>query len=353
MFNIFSGYPKGPTMGARNPEVMRPLTRIHAFLRQTRLGAIARKLGIGRFLLWLTWGGYHRRILFSIGPFGYLRFLYARHIHLPAIAKAPPLSGRDRSFEVHMLLNHGRILEGAWALYSFQHLSEASAHIVIHDDGTLQDKDLTLLRSLFSPITIWRRAAADDVCVSRLKQLGFERLVRFRSQLVFALKLTDPVLLGRTRSIVIMDSDVLFFKTPTEILNAALSGEAAYSLNCGDYYCVPESDLSDLIGGPLIPRCNAGLLVVDRRLVDLERWNDYLREPRFWNSDGTGEYHAEETLWACELARLKATPLPASYAIGAPKPSKFHFGHYHGGGPYHSTLFYTRGLPYVRKLIPV
>jgi hypothetical protein len=316
-------------------------TRIHAGLRRTRLGAIARKLGIGRALL----------IVFHIGLPAYLRFLYSRTVHLPAIAKARPMHGGDESFEVHMLLNHERIYEGAWALYSFRHFSGPRGHIVIHDDGTLQEADLALLRSLFGPITIWRREEADAVCSSRLKQLGLERLDRLRKQLVLALKLTDPVLLGSTRSVVIMDSDVLFYKRPTALLDAALAADPAYSVCCCYCYSMPESDMKALIGEAPIPLFNPGVFAVDRSLIDLERWNEYLRDLHFWNPDGSGQVFAELTLWACEMTRLNAKPLPPTYAICPPSPADYDFGHYCGGGSAHSILFYTRGLPYLRRQV--
>jgi hypothetical protein len=332
---------------------LRILSSLKQSLRDTQIGRLARMAGLGRFLLWLTWEGYHRRNLFGLGLMEYARFISARRAYLKCIIHAAPLIAPvgPPVFEVHMLLNHARILEGAWALYSFHRTFELSVRTVIHDDGTLSDTDIALLQSIFRPLTIWRRATADAICNTRLMELGFERLVRLRKAHVFGLKLVDPVLLGETSSIVLLDSDILFFNQPTELLRAAVTGSAVYSVDTLDSYCLPNQTMSAFVGESTIHRCCAGLLGVDRTQVDLSRWNDYLSAPEFWNHDGSADYHAEQTLWAMELTRLGAGALPCSYAICPPDPPAVHCGHYNQATAAEHALFYTAGLPYLRSVM--
>jgi hypothetical protein len=252
-----------------------------------------------------------------------------------------------------MLLNHDRVWEGAWALYSFRAFSGKAGKIVVHDDGTLDGEDVSLLKSLFPDIKIWPRTVADALCESRLRELGLESLLCFRNQSILALKLIDPVLLGESRSIILMDSDVLFYKAPVELLEAACRDEAAYSVCCCYCYCTSEEQLEQILGRRPSSLVNSGLLTVDRTKIDLRKLDNYLAAPEFWNSDGSVQYFAEQTLWACEMTRLGAVPLPDSYAICPLEPSTVHFGHYCGGGSSFSIRFYNSGLPYLRKQFQV
>ena len=88
---------------------------------------------------------------------------------------------------------------------------------------------------------------------------------------------------------VIIDFDVLFYKRPTALLDAALAADPAYSVCCCYCYSMPESDMKALIGEAPIPLFNPGVFAVDRSIIDLERWNEYLRDLHFWNPDGSGQ----------------------------------------------------------------
>ena len=319
----------------------RQAARAYNALARTRVGTIGRKIRLNRLV----------HITLRVGAVTYLRALYVKKFVMKSIAAMPHLRGNGAAFEVHMLLQHERILEGTWALYSFQHFSQAGAAIVIHDDGSLTGADRSLLQALFSPISIVDRDKADVECTDRLKVLGLSRLLNFRDSLVFALKMIDPVLMSRSEAVVIMDSDVLFFRQPTEVVSAVSVARAAYSECCCYCYCASPERLREIVGLTPIALFNPGVFILDPRQISLENWNEYLRYPDFWDADGMPNYYSELSLWACEMTRLGATPLPPSYQICAPEPENAHFGHYCGGDSHHSALFYTRGIPFLQRAL--
>jgi hypothetical protein len=306
----------------------------------------ARRLGVGRALVRL----HALRALTLSGAIAILR----GRSYLPRILDAPPIPTRPGPLEVHMLLHHERILEGIWALYSFAYFSQVPCQILVHSDGSLTSSDAARLHMVLPGSRIIPRADADQRIVSRLEELGLPTSIRFRSKLVFALKLFDPFFFGEHSSFVLLDSDVLFFRTPNELVEDVVeSGDSApvslYSPDNGYRYCLSPELLSELLGQACITDFNPGVVRASRSVLDLPSIERYLQRPEFWGSSSRPHYYGELTLWAMQLTKAGARQLPASYAITPPLDRAIPTsGHFCGGG-YPATWFYSRGLPRLAK----
>ncbi len=309
---------------------------------------ILRRLGVGRLLLRIQ----QLRVLTLRGATE--RYL-ARRRYLTCIQQAVPIPAGAGEVEVHMLLHHQRVYEGLWALYSFATLAERPCRMIIHDDGSLAHSDLKLLDRVFPGLRIIRRESADEALITYFRQRKLERCERFRRNLIFALKLFDPVFFAESDWFLLMDSDVLFYQKPVELFqdlndNSAESIDCLYSLDIASQYCLKEQEMTKVLGKACIERFNPGIVRVRRAAVDFGDIEHWLSRPGFWTKTGSGDYYAELTLWAMALTLAGAQPLPNSYAICAPNPDGFTFGHYCGGG-LSASLFYTRGIPYLKKLL--
>lgn len=106
------------------------------------LRALARRLGIGPFLLRLS--AFHQTGVRAIIN----RSLVRSHVLLK-IRKAPPIAAGEGPLEVHMLLQKARLWEGAWALYSLLYYSAQALRLVIHDDGTFDEGCASVLGGIF------------------------------------------------------------------------------------------------------------------------------------------------------------------------------------------------------------
>jgi hypothetical protein len=264
---------------------------------------------------------------------------------LPRILRARPIPAGDGELEVHMLLHHQRILEGIWALYSFAHFSETACQIFVHSDGSLTVADARRLHQVLPGVQVISRAESDQRVEPRLRELGLTKSLEFRDRLVFALKLFDPFFFGDRSSFILLDSDVLFFGHPTEVLVDLADPDCLYSPDNGIRYCLSAETLQALLGKPCIASFNPGVVRTRRTVLDLAFVEDCLKRAEFWGSGTRPHYYAELTLWAMQLTNAGARPLPASYAITPPLDDPLPVsGHYCGGG-YPATWFYSRGLP--------
>ncbi|GEM_PF-6248492 len=267
---------------------------------------------------------------------------YVRWLVMPRILDAPPIAAGHGAMEVHVLMPKQRLLETAWALYSFLRCSARPMRVVVHDDGSLDESCRAGLARLFPGVTIIDRAAADRAVISELQQRGLPLLAELRKRLIFALKLIDPFLFGATDSYVILDSDILTFRRPTQLIDG--QGHL-FSLDHNDYgYSFPPRVLRYLLGRDVIERVCAGLLRVDRGAFSLERLEEHLRATDLLHDPRANFVHTEQTLYGCEMAVEGAACLdPNAYATWwDPHTPQIAMMHYCGGiawsPQYHSGL---------------
>jgi hypothetical protein len=312
---------------------------------QVRRGA--RRLGVGRALLKV-------HALRALTLRGAIEVFRARTRDLPRILSASPLAAHDGRVEIHMLLHHQRILEGVWALYSFAFFAGEPCQVFVHSDGSLTSADVALLQRVLPGAHVISREAADERVESRLGQRGLSQSLRFRNSLIFALKLIDPFFFGRHPTFFLLDSDVLFFQRPEELLNDFTGSDGIeppnlYSPDNGTRYCLAPDTLRNLLGRECVPFFNPGVVRANRSVLDLARIESYLHRPEFWSSESRPHYYGELTLWAMQLTTSGAHRLPPSYAITPPLEGPLPTsGHFCGGG-YPATWFYTRAIPHLAR----
>jgi hypothetical protein len=310
----------------------------------------ARQLGIPRFLL-------QARALRRTGLRATLNKAWIRKFQLPKILAAPPIRADEGVLEVHMLLQKTRLLEGSWALYSLLYYSGQPLRVVIHDDGTLDAASTQTLARLLPGIRIIPRAEADAIVTSTLEKQGFRNCIEMRQRHVFGLKLLDPFILSRTPSYLTLDSDILTFSAPRELLDPAFGaadGTAPhlYSPDCWDSMALSPERLA-ASGMKVAYRLNAGLLKIQRAGFSLERLEAAISRLDLFGPD-TALCFAEQTLYACELPCHGTVRLdPERYTIcGDPNSGTIVTGHY-CGDYYGKTRFYREGIPRLVKQLPL
>jgi hypothetical protein len=227
---------------------------------------------------------------------------YAEQFPLAIYDTKPVHCGETSGYEAHILTCERDRTMAFWALKSFYHYLDERPPLVVHDDGSLTAESFRLLHEHFPGCTVIRadRAEEDDRLRESLKSLRLCELWRFRSDFQLAKKLFDFPCFGTEPFIVGIDSDILFFRKPLEILECS---RAAAPFMSSDYQDAYEFDAADF---GLIPRLNSGLFGLRRddfdfRLVEtlLESSVDATpaRRFQFWKG------WLEQTMLACLFSR--------------------------------------------------
>jgi hypothetical protein len=283
---------------------------------------------------------------------GTLKMYLAKRRYLTKILGAKPIPAGEGAIEVHMLLHHKRIYEGLWALYSFAYFCAQPCRIVVHSDGSLTDLDVELLNTLFPQCKVIGRETSDSAVLGYFHREGLVQCAQLRRKFVHTLKLFDPFFFLENSSFILIDSDVLFFSCPQELINGIEAAKYTseipnlYSTDVQNAYTLQPSDLKTLLGKDCIERVNVGVLRVHQDTLDFRRIEQDMQQIYSWYEEDRISYFIEQTLWAMELTSSNnALPLPNTYALApSGKEPELVSGHFCGGG-YSTTMLYRAGLP--------
>ena len=243
-----------------------------------------------------------------------LRTAYYRDVVRPHILQTPPVEDtRDKTCEIHILTSAQDWLNLVWTLKSFYAVSARRYAVCIHDDGTLDHSACEALQRHFPAARIIRRQQADTKLASVLKD--FPRCQSFRQSNHLSPKLFDFPHYSKSERILLLDSDVLFFREPTELLRRI--EDPTYQKNCvnGDVasaYTVDPLVVSEHKGMCLIARFNSGLGLIHKNSLCLRSLEEFLSLP------GTVDGHfwrIEQTLYALCSSRFGVELLPEEYSV--------------------------------------
>lgn len=237
--------------------------------------------------------------------------LWRRVLVTPPVRTAPRSSG---GVEVHTLCYRLDHLPAIWALKTFYRASGVDFPLVIHVNGSPERAVFDRLRAHFPDAAVVPQEEADRVVGRLLAARGFARLVAARQATPFMLKLTDFPLMAGGATVLGVDSDVLFFARPVELVEQALHPARGYVFQrdpVSTYNISPEAARAGF-GIDLAERVNTGLLIYPADLPDLAAFERYLADPGVAVPNG----FIEQTLYAMHASELGAYAfLPDTYTL--------------------------------------
>ena len=220
---------------------------------------------------------------------------------------------------VHVLTGEKDWQLCAWMLASFLHHTEQTWNIVIHDDGTLTEDIRRKLAAIFQTARIIPRAQADATLEGVLKPLPFA--YEYRGMHPLALKIFDMPYYCEAERFIVLDSDLLFFNHPREILDWVGSGakECWFNADVTEGSLVSETTAAEELGVKLWPRVNSGLCLLVKAALDLEFCDRVLGETSILKGE---LWRVEQTLFALCASRFgKGGLLPKTYEVSLGKHS--------------------------------
>lgn len=242
-----------------------------------------------------------------------VRTAWYRDVVRPRILKTLPIIGlTDPRAEIHVLTSERDWLNLMWALKSFYHASGRHYGLCIHDDGTLNSDVRETLSHHFPDARITDRPTCDAEVLASLER--YPRCEAFRRTNHLSPKVFDFRHYLQSERMLLLDSDVLFFREPTELLRRI--EDPNYKLNSvnGDVasaYTVDPDIVLEQTGVELIPRFNSGLGVIHRDSLNLDWIEEFLGLPdvlsHFWR--------IEQTLFALCSGRYGTELLPPEYDV--------------------------------------
>lgn len=265
------------------------------------------------------------------------------------IRTRPPAGGDPA--EVHILLWERDHLEGMWAAKTFYSASGVDWPLYFHQGGRLSSRAIGRLRVHFPYAVLSLSATADRVVGEVLSRSGYTQLLAARERAFMLRKLIDPIVLGNAGHLLLMDTDVLFFATPTEILDAveAKLGSALFNRDEASCYTITKKAARERLGVELPERVNAGLGLIPRAAISLSAAEHWLAAAPELLSE---TWLTEQTLQALYAGATGVGFLPETYRLSRGPGIKTSDGrpaiakHYVS---YPRPYFYQEGLRHVLR----
>jgi hypothetical protein len=213
---------------------------------------------------------------------------------------------------VHVLTKQNECLFALWACRSLLERLDRPLPVFIHADGSLTPRHVALMKSSLPGVRVVTRTEADRLARERLS--GLPKCLRLRKTNVLSIKLFDPWIVQETGDVILLDSDVLFFRQPAEVLQWLDDPESRVnrwnveSGWAGTPAAIRERGGTAKEGSPgkginsgfgLVTRASICFSAIESWLTGIDRPNDWLIEQNIygWLSEVAGtarlplEYH--------------------------------------------------------------
>ena len=251
--------------------------------------------------------------------FNYFKYRFFSRFILAKLPKHQCQPGDDFSF--HMLCQEEDVFMAEWAISSFLKYSGLCPKIIIHDDGSMTKNSIRRLESRFSNLKVLLRSEA-------LKMLeahqGFNKIRDFNIKgHNIVIQLIDIFLLSDTPKVMLMDSDILFFKKPQEIINfinEQTGWDALVSKQPGTYDLMINNDYADKhqIYERQAGFMNSGMILFKKASISEVKFYEFFNNTKKSYED----YFLGMSGWGCLISQLNYKFLPEDKYILKGRPTQ-------------------------------
>lgn len=254
---------------------------------------------------------------------------------------------RVNGVEIHILCKKGDSNMLAWSLASFINTSGICPKVVVHEDGSFNEDTTKKLELKFPELTVLSLKKANEL-IKKVTGLS-PKFLEYREgghKLIY--KLVDIFLLSQSEKVMVLDSDVLFFERPQEILEFINSNsdydslvskhDGTYNLKMSDDYLKKYDILKNHAD-----RMNSGIILYVKRKLEINKLLEYFENTQRRPDD----YFVEMSGWGCLIAQVRFKFLPSEQYSIKSKPNHNTIAKHFTNPRRHE--FYIYGIDMVRK----
>ncbi|MEM9137305.1 MAG: glycosyl transferase [Cyanobacteria bacterium P01_F01_bin.42] len=279
---------------------------------------LARQLGLGKLLYRLYYGP--RGAFEQLMKRGYIPHLVdqwnksqmeAMADRLPCCAERP-----GPFYDVHFLTGKKFWQQTCFCFYSLWQQTSLNLRLIIHDDGSLTPTCQASIQRIFPTAQIISAQDIQRRLDQYLPESDYPCLRARRIEYPHLRKLTD-IHVGQQGWKLVLDSDMLFFNPPTELLEWLRSPQSpSYMVDVQTSYGYSADLMTELAGVPIPEKVNVGISGLNSSQLDwpeIEAWCRTMIE-----REGT-HYCQEQALIAMIMARQSCAVMPADTYIVMPQ----------------------------------
>jgi len=282
--------------------------------------------------------------------FNYFRYRILGDFYLSQFSKQICIP--DPDFEVHVLCQKKDANMLEWALKSFLYFSQLCPTIIIHDDGSFDAESVAILEGKFTNLKVLFKSEADRLVKNYPGLTNEARAYRDNGHIMI-MEFFDLFLMSnKAKKVMIFDSDILFFKKPTEIIdfiNGKSSFDALISRQFGTYDLVVDKKYE--VKHKLIEKevgfMNPGLILLNRDKLTLNMFVEYFQNTK----RNVKDYFLGMSGWGSLVSQINFDFFPADAYTIKYRPNEYTImKHFTSPRRYD---FYAYGIDLVRKNLKV
>lgn len=187
-------------------------------------------------------------------------------MHAAVLETRPLVCHPAAATEVHTVTGHHHFRMYLTAIKSLLRYTGSLA-VVVHDDGSLTSEDEALLKVHLPGVTYVERKSADEQMRDVLARHPHCR--KLRGRVVNSLELFDNLLMGCAPRVINMNSDVLFLREPSEVINW-IAGTDPTILGVFEAEPAGQAEFLARRGSSFPPHVTTALACLHREAVDLD-----------------------------------------------------------------------------------
>jgi hypothetical protein len=225
-----------------------------------------------------------------------VRNVFRKQLRQETLSRLPVYTATNTHPDIHMLICKRDFEMAIITAAMLNHLGQTAHSFTFHDDGTLDDQMEKIIYQQFPGTLVVRRNVADLIASQKLS--AYPALLEFRKKHIMALKLVDVALWAQQGRVGYLDSDILFFRYPEEFISAFEKNIDVnyFNRDIADAYVTDCCSIKKLVGFLPASRINAGLWVMNKKDIDLNLIESWLKHPVI--SNYKSDYRLEQTFTA-------------------------------------------------------
>ena len=225
----------------------------------------------------------------------------------------------ESEIELHMLCGRSHLTMGIWSLWSFLRWADGKMTPVIHSDGSLTSVEVLRFRQFFPQVRFIFPEDEERWVEQKFAGSEFQALRDFRSHFFWS-KVFGFHMSEQAKVVMSLDSDILFFDRPTEVIErCAIAHESLALTSFSDEFdwlpvLAPVEELNARCATRIESRLNSGLVIMPK--FGDEQFQFLERMLRAYKPEWRTHYFAEQTLMALMAGEFGWHELPPSYQMG-------------------------------------
>lgn len=221
---------------------------------------------------------YLRKALFEYKRF--FKYVYNRYFFGKKILKLNQILEKqvnNQDLSIHILTQHKDLIMLIWSLASFYQVMDTIGCLYIHNDGTLTKEDKHTIKRFFPNVKILETENFLADFAQELKD--YPVIKKFRQDYQYLKKLIDPYFTSCKKYRLVIDSDLIWFKAPIEIMQEIKNDcqksfmQENYTINRLYNIRFKEGRMEDKLATK-----NSGIVLYNQKNFNLEKLQVYFNK---------------------------------------------------------------------------